>query len=69
MLAAVRLVTQVVCHEHARRRLVRDRAVRGLKVYDDREASYFDSLHAIDKTKCLENRFVIYDLEWMLPPV
>jgi hypothetical protein len=28
----------VVCHEHARRRLARDRAA-GLKLYDDREAS------------------------------
>ena len=28
----------VVCHEHARRRLARDRAA-GLKIYDDREVS------------------------------
>jgi hypothetical protein len=28
----------VVCHEHARRRLARDRAA-GIKVYGDREAS------------------------------
>ena len=29
----------VVCHKYARWRLARDRAARGLKVYDDREAS------------------------------
>jgi hypothetical protein len=38
ILAAGRLVTLWFAHEHARRRVARDRAA-GLKIFDDRDAS------------------------------